>query len=291
MTAVQFPGLPITVTGSASTYPFVGKPSERLTPAGMTWIPSIQRLAVALYQSTNVAPASSSWRIYFYKVSEGGDPPTPPRRRMTRSRMRPRWSGRRARSPGPRSTRRSRAGNRPRWPRSGIPTRPGPNPVDFSLSATGQTIQVYTGTSVGGFTLVTSGTTVVVPAGSITYRIRIIPQVTTNGFTLAWDDEDPPEPPDPPAPTPDPLVITNASLPIGEQTVAYAVTYSATGGVPPSTWTQSGAPSGLSMSTSGVLSGIPAANGTFTVAATVTDSQPVSTQKSLVPGHHSARRW
>ena len=250
MTAVQFPGLPITVTGSASTYPFVGKPSERLTPAGMTWIPSIQRLAVALYQSTNVAPASSSWRIYFYKVSEGGDPPTPTPPANDNFANATVLSGVLGSVAGSTVNATIQSGEPPAMASVWYTYVAGPNPVDFSLSATGQTIQVYTGTSVGGLTLVTSGTTVVLPAGSTTYRIRVIPQVTTNGFTLAWDDEDPPDPPDPPPPTPDPLVITNASLPIGEQTVPYSVTYAATGGVQPYTWTQTGAPSGLSMSTS-----------------------------------------
>jgi uncharacterized protein (TIGR03437 family) len=65
------------------------------------------------------------------------------------------------------------------------------------------------------------------------------------------------------------------SLPVGTEGMAYqTITYSATGGVPPYTWTATGLPSGLSMSSGGLLSGTPAvgSHGSYYFAVTVRDS-------------------
>ena len=56
-----------------------------------------------------------------------------------------------------------------------------------------------------------------------------------------------------------PVNISTAALPGGSQSVTYpALAMQATGGTPPYTWTASGLPLGMTMSASGVLSGVPA---------------------------------
>jgi hypothetical protein len=69
------------------------------------------------------------------------------------------------------------------------------------------------------------------------------------------------------------LAITSSSLTSGTSGVAYAQTLAATGGTPAYTWTlTSGAlPAGLSLSTTGIISGTPTASGAFTLGVTVTD--------------------
>jgi hypothetical protein len=70
------------------------------------------------------------------------------------------------------------------------------------------------------------------------------------------------------------IITTTGSLPAGNVGVPYpATTFAASGGSGTGyTWSVSGQPSGLSMSTAGVLSGTPTAAGTFSVAVKVTDS-------------------
>jgi len=73
------------------------------------------------------------------------------------------------------------------------------------------------------------------------------------------------------------IITTTSPLPPASTTVAYTVTFAATGGVAPLTWTvASGStlPAGLTLnSTTGVLSGTPTQAGTFTFGITVTDSE------------------
>lgn len=74
-----------------------------------------------------------------------------------------------------------------------------------------------------------------------------------------------------------PLAITTpATLPAGTEGTAYSQTLAATGGTAPYTWSiGSGAlPAGLGLSNSGVISGTPTADGTFTFAVVVTDTVP-----------------
>jgi hypothetical protein len=70
------------------------------------------------------------------------------------------------------------------------------------------------------------------------------------------------------------LHITNDSLPGATQGVAYSVQLTAFGGTQPYTWavTQGSLPPGLTLSTTGVLSGTPTSPGTFNFNITVTDS-------------------
>ncbi len=68
-----------------------------------------------------------------------------------------------------------------------------------------------------------------------------------------------------------PLTITTSSLPNGVLSQQYGpVTVSATGGSGAYSWSATGAPAGLTMSTAGVLGGTPAAAGTFSVAVSAT---------------------
>ena len=71
-----------------------------------------------------------------------------------------------------------------------------------------------------------------------------------------------------------PLAITTTSLAAGTVKNAYSATLTATGGVTPYTWSlASGSlPTGLSLSSTGVISGTPTAAGTFTFTTKVTDS-------------------
>ncbi|MGI8745483.1 MAG: putative Ig domain-containing protein [Bryobacteraceae bacterium] len=73
---------------------------------------------------------------------------------------------------------------------------------------------------------------------------------------------------------PGPLMITTGSnLPAATVSIAYAATLAASGGTPPYTWAANGAlPPGLSLTSTGVLTGVPSSVGNYTLAATVTDS-------------------
>jgi hypothetical protein len=68
---------------------------------------------------------------------------------------------------------------------------------------------------------------------------------------------------------PAPVVITTSSLPGGTVGVAYSVTLAASGGVPPYTWSESGAlPTGITLSSGGILAGTPTVSGTFPISVT-----------------------
>ena len=82
----------------------------------------------------------------------------------------------------------------------------------------------------------------------------------------------------PVAPAPDPLELVGKA-PDGTNGVAYSYAFSAKGGVAPYTWAALGAlPDGLSLSSSGILSGTPSVKlpGTFNIAVRVTDSKGVT---------------
>lgn len=81
-------------------------------------------------------------------------------------------------------------------------------------------------------------------------------------------------------------ITTSSPLPAGTQGTSYSDTFAATGGVPNYTWSvvspgTGSLPAGLSLSTSGQLSGIPTASGTFTFTVQVTDSFGYSTTANL----------
>ena len=71
------------------------------------------------------------------------------------------------------------------------------------------------------------------------------------------------------------IAVTPTSLPTGRQNTAYSQALAASGGTAPYGWavTAGALPAGLALSSAGVLSGTPTANGSFTFTATATDSQ------------------
>ena len=76
-----------------------------------------------------------------------------------------------------------------------------------------------------------------------------------------------------PPPPVAPLQIATTSIPNGQDNTPYQTTLLATGGIALYTWSASGAlPSGVSMSETGVIAGIPKQPGQFQFTATVTDS-------------------
>jgi uncharacterized protein (TIGR03437 family) len=80
---------------------------------------------------------------------------------------------------------------------------------------------------------------------------------------------------------PPPLVITTLSnLPAGTETIPYTATLSASGGVSPYSWSATGLPSWLGLSSTGDLSGTPPVGAAGTVAfnATVTDASKQTAQ-------------
>jgi Putative Ig domain/Bacterial Ig-like domain (group 2) len=76
------------------------------------------------------------------------------------------------------------------------------------------------------------------------------------------------------AATPPPLAITTTSLPSITPGMAYNATLSASGGIPPYTWsiTAGALPAGLTLSPAGVIAGTPTTQGTFSFTILVADS-------------------
>ena len=77
-------------------------------------------------------------------------------------------------------------------------------------------------------------------------------------------------------------ITTGATLPPATQSVAYSFQMASSGGIAPVTWGASGLPTGLTISSTGVITGTPTVNGTFTVTITATDSCVPTPQ--AVPG-------
>lgn len=69
-----------------------------------------------------------------------------------------------------------------------------------------------------------------------------------------------------------PVSISTTSLPSGTVSVAYDATLTGTGGTPPYTWSASGLAPGLSISTTGAITGTPTTAGNYSETITVTDS-------------------
>ncbi|HXE90436.1 MAG TPA: Ig domain-containing protein [Terriglobales bacterium] len=79
-----------------------------------------------------------------------------------------------------------------------------------------------------------------------------------------------------PAPQPPPLTILTETLPRGAVTATYVFELKAQGGTEPRTWKleEGTLPPGVGLSSSGILSGTPAAVGEFRFRISVTDSSP-----------------
>lgn len=70
-----------------------------------------------------------------------------------------------------------------------------------------------------------------------------------------------------------PVIITTSSLPAATVGVSYSATLTAIGGSPPYTWyvIEGALPTGLSLSSSGSITGIPTTTGTFSFRIQATD--------------------
>ena len=78
------------------------------------------------------------------------------------------------------------------------------------------------------------------------------------------------------------IVITSSTLPAAKQGAAYSATLSVKGGVAPYTWTTvDSLPSGLTLSSGGVITGTPNVSGNFNFTVRVTDSFKLTTIQAL----------
>jgi hypothetical protein len=78
------------------------------------------------------------------------------------------------------------------------------------------------------------------------------------------------------------IVISTTSLPSGTVNTAYSQTLAATGGVAPYTWTQTGGtlPAGLTLASTGMISGTPTATGTSSFTVQAADSESPAQTKT-----------
>jgi hypothetical protein len=148
-------------------------------------------------------------------------------------------------------------------------------PYSQALAATGgsppYTWQLTGGSLPPGLTLASSGNVSGTPtaASSFTFQVKVSDSrqaSATGSFTVRI--------------APAALVITTSSLPAGTVGTSYTATLAATGGTPPYTWSASGLPSGLSISSAGVISGTPTASGSFSVTVQMTDSAQATANKA-----------
>jgi large repetitive protein len=79
-----------------------------------------------------------------------------------------------------------------------------------------------------------------------------------------------------------PLKITTSQLPAGKVGATYSASLTASGGIPPYKWkvTQGSLPAGLTLSSSGSISGTPTAKGTSSFHVQVSDSGQPTNKKS-----------
>jgi len=94
-----------------------------------------------------------------------------------------------------------------------------------------------------------------------------------------------------------PLTITTTNIPDGTVGMSFAATLAGAGGTPPYTWSiSSGAlPTGVTLVSSGMISGIPTAAGTYRFTTQLTDSASPATTTSaalaLTVGHTVSLSW
>ena len=155
-------------------------------------------------------------------------------------------------------------------------------PYSQAMAATGglspYTWAITSGSLPTGLSLSSSGTIAGTPSASGTFTITIqaadssvTPQTASKTFTIKAAGQ---------------LAITTTSLPPTNLGVPYSLTLAATGGITPLTWTiASGSlPTGLSLSSTGTISGTPSSTGPFSVTVQVTDAStpnPQSTTKAF----------
>ncbi len=137
---------------------------------------------------------------------------------------------------------------------------------------------VSAGSLPDGLSLSTSGVLSGIPnsSGNFSFAVQVVDSETTPQRATAQLSM---------VIAPATLIVTTTSLPIGVEGVPYAATLTASGGVTPYEWfvTSGSLPAGLSLSTSGVISGTPTANGPFAfeVLANDTESPPQTAAAQL----------
>jgi Putative Ig domain len=108
-------------------------------------------------------------------------------------------------------------------------------------------------------------------AGTVNFTVQVrdnASQMTTKSFALTVD--------------PPPLAITTESpLPNGTVGTAYSQSLAATGGTPSYTWSVTGAPTWLTLSSAGVISGTPTTAGTANFTVQVRDNASRTATKSF----------
>jgi hypothetical protein len=78
-----------------------------------------------------------------------------------------------------------------------------------------------------------------------------------------------------------PLKITTTGISPPTLGTSFSLAFGATGGTPPYTWSGTGLPSGVTIISTGTLSGTPTALGTSSITVTVTDSGGLKTSETL----------
>jgi hypothetical protein len=145
----------------------------------------------------------------------------------------------------------------------------GTAPYTFSISSGA----LPTGLTLTGSTGTISGTPTVSGTFSVTFRVTdsLAATATSGSYQLVIDSARPLE------------IITVSPLNVGEVGDSYTRGLTATGGITPYTWAVSigSLPAGLTLSSDGVISGTPSAQGTSTFTVTVTDSAANTTFKEL----------
>jgi hypothetical protein len=147
-----------------------------------------------------------------------------------------------------------------------------------SLAASGgktpYTWSITSGTLPAGLSLssagVISGTPTTAGSSSFTVQVKDASNTTaTKSLSLTIN--------------PAPLAVSTVSLPSAAVGVSYNQSLAASGGTPPYTWSRTTGtlPSGITLSTSGVLSGAPTTSGTSTFTVQVKDSKSTTATKSL----------
>ncbi len=143
-----------------------------------------------------------------------------------------------------------------------------------------------------GLALSSSGLISGIPAAKGTYSFRVratdsCPMGRQNvertfQFTINEPVAPPPPPPPPPAECPQLRIITASPLPSGTVGKRYSQQISTSGGQPPITFSlQSGRlPDGVSLSSSGLISGVPTRDGQFAFTIMATDSCPSGRQRA-----------
>jgi hypothetical protein len=139
-------------------------------------------------------------------------------------------------------------------------------------------VTVTNGSLPGGLSINNTGSITGIPsaAGTFTFTVQVTdsapqPEISTQTLSIRVGA---------------PLIITNATLPAAGVSVPYSASLVATGGFGNETWSlASGAlPTGLSLSTAGVISGTtPATGGAFTFTVKVTDSSCLNSVSSCQP--------